>query len=207
MGVHAIYSHLGSEVTAQAGPVSLRVYPRPEKQKTPRQMEKAARKALEKAEKKALKQEKKKEKKAGNVQEKKKLPLGGKIAFFKELLGIGLHALGCIRRKLIMKDLVLSLTLAGQGSDAAESAILYGKAWAAVGALTPVLENTFQIRNRDIQVGIDFLSEEHALYAEATVLLRIGDVLWIALYHGIRALIVLLIQKQKGRIKHGTSHQ
>lgn len=240
VGAKVIYSAEGPKISVKAGPLSIPVFPRPEKEKTEKQLAKEEKKAREKAEKKAakaeekkrLKEEKKKAKKeakkaakgkksaagSGSAKEAKpaekaaepekpKQPLGGKIAFFKELLGIGLNALACIKRKLILKDLVLYLTVGGKGDDAAKAALLYGRAWAAVGALTPVLENTFNIRNRDIQVGIDFFAEDNVIYAEACILFRIGDILWIAVYHGIRALTVFLKQKRKGRMKNGTSHQ
>lgn len=217
VGAKVFYSAEGPKVYVKAGPVSILVFPRPKKEKTPKQLEKEEKKAAEKAEKKAQKaaenkkkREEKKEKaaaeKAAGVK-KPKEPIGGKIEFFKELLGVGLSALGCIKRKLIMKDLVLYLTVGGQGEDAAKAALLYGRAWAAVGALTPVLENTFHIKNRDIQVGIDFLNPDNVVYAEASILFRIGDLLWIAINHGVRALIILLKNKRKGRNKNGTSHQ
>lgn len=217
VGAKVYYSADGPKVYGKAGPISILVFPRPKKEKTPKQLKKEEKKAAEKAEKKAQKaaenkqkKEAKKEKaaadKAAGVK-KPKEPIGGKIEFFKELLGVGLSALGCIKRKLIMKDLVLYLTVGGQGEDAAKAALLYGRAWAAVGALTPVLENTFHIKNRDIQVAVDFLAPDNVVYAEATILFRIGDLLWIAIYHGIRALKILLSNKRKGRKKNGTSHQ
>ncbi len=241
VGAQVIYHAEGVFLNVKAGPVSIPILPKKEKEKTEKQLKKeqekqrkkeekkAAKKAAKEAEKQRKKEEKQQEKarkKAGKSRQpadapspdggaapepppekKQKQPLGGKIAFFKELLGIGLSALNCIRRKLIMKDLVLYLTVGGQGEDAAKAAILYGRAWAAVGALTPVLEKTFHIKNRDIQVNIDFLQPENVIYAKATILFRIGDILWIALNHGFRAGIAFLKQKRKGRKHNGTSHQ
>lgn len=217
MGARAVYSVDGPEVKVVVGPLSFLVYPRPEKEKTPKQLEKEELKAREKAEKKAQKaaekQKKKEEKKAQKEAEKAfgvkkpKEPIGGKIEFFKQLLGLGLNALGCIKRKLILKDLKLYLTVGAKGDDAAKGAITYGRAWAAVGALIPVLENTFRIKKRDIQVNLDYFSEKNVIYAQGTIIFLVGDILWIAIYYGVRALKLLLKQKRKGRKQHGTSHQ
>lgn len=206
VGAQVIYSADGARISVRAGPLSIPVYPRPEKSE--KQLAKEAKKKAEKETGKKSSGASSGQKTGQKKQtEKSEQPLGGKIEFFKELLGIGLNALACIKRKLIMKDLVLYLTVGGKGDDAAGAALLYGRAWAAVGMLTPVLENTFQIRNRDIQVGIDFMAEDNLIYAEACILFRVGDILWIAVYHGVRALRVLLKQKRKGRMKNGTSNQ
>lgn len=210
VGARAVYSADGPEVKVLIGPISFLVYPRPEKEKTPAQIEAEQKKEQEKA---AEKQRKKAEKKAQKQKEKEsgvkkpKAPIGGKIEFFKELLGLGLKALGCIKRKLILKDLKLYLTVGAMGEDAAKGAITYGRAWAAVGALTPVLENTFHIKNRDIQVGLDYFTDKNVIYAEGCIVFLVGDILWIAVYYGIRALKLFLKQKRKGRKEHGTSHQ
>lgn len=210
VGARVKYSADGPEVRVVVGPISIPVYPRQEKEKTPAQIQAEQKKAQEKA---AEKQRKKMEKKAQKEQEKAsgikkhREPIGGKIEFFKELLGLGLKALGCIKRKLVLKDLKLYLTVGAMGEDAAKGAVTYGRAWAAVGALTPVLENSFRIKKRDIQVGLDYFTDKNVIYAEGCIVFLVGDILYIAVYYGIQALILILKQKRKGRKQHGTSNQ
>lgn len=213
VGGHAVYSADGAEVKVVVGRISIPVYPRPEKEKTPKQLEKEAEKARQKAKKKAQKKAEKARKKEELKAQKaagvkpEKAPLGGKLEFFKELLGLGLGVLSCLRRKLILKELKLCLTVGAMGEDAAKGAITYGRAWAAVGALIPVLENTFHIKKRDVQVELDYFSDKNKIYAEGCIVFLIGDFLWIAANYGFRALKLILIQKWKGRKKNGTSHQ
>lgn len=183
VGLWGIYSMKDIRLVLKLGGLSIPVYPRKKKAKpdgTPPERE---------------------DKKPETTEKK----LGGSVGFFKELLGIGLRALGCIRRKLCLRKLTLHLTVGGKGDDPAKAALLYGRGWAAMGALIPVLENSFRIKERDIGANIDFMTEDTVVYGEADIRLRLGDVLWILLYHGISAL--KLIFKQKGRKRHGTSHQ
>lgn len=188
VGVQVKYDAGGAEARAVCGPVSLRLYPKKKKSVCGKKKEKSD----------SLKA------KAGQSH---KLKIGGALPLFRELLGTGLELLGCIRRKLTVKNLYMDLTVGGQGDDPAGAAILYGRAWAAVGALTPVMENTFRIKNRDVQVQIDFSATENRLYCEACVLFLLGDLLWMAVHYGFRMLTIFMKHRKKGRIKHGTSNQ
>lgn len=181
VGVRLTYGQAGGQATVQIGPWPIRIYPKATGGKSDQSAE-------------AQKE------KTATAQHS-----GGKLSLFRELLGILLDILGCLKRKLRIKHLLLHLTVGGRGEEA-EAAILYGRAWAAVGALTPVLENLFTVANRDIQVMIDFTAEENIIYGEADVRVRLGDILWIGLYHGLRAIGVVMKQRRKGRKKHGTSN-
>jgi hypothetical protein len=189
VGARVVYDHAGAKVHLLIGPFSTCLYPRAAKE---------PKKKKESKKKKPTKETKK---------PKEKEPIGGKLPLFRQLLSLGLEALGCLRRKLILKNLTVYLTVGGQGEDPAGSAVTYGRAWAAVGALIPVLENTFQIRQRDIRVNIDFTSSETVIYADGSILLRVGDILWIAVFYGIRGLKLFLKHKKKGGKQHGTSNQ
>ena len=61
---------------------------------------------------------------------------------------LALELLGDLRKKLVLNDLSLHVYFGGE--DPAEQAIGYGRAWAVIGALLPILENTFVIKKRDI---------------------------------------------------------
>ena len=101
LGVDAEYSEEGPVVKAVLGKISVLIFPREKKDKT-----------------KEPKKEKKPKDKSPKPMEKK----GGKITFFKELLGIGLRMLGAVRRKLRMEQLTLHLTVGGGGDDPASAA-------------------------------------------------------------------------------------
>ena len=183
LGIDGEYSQSGAVVKLVAGKLSILVYPRDKKEKIPK--EKKNQQAKEKTE-----------------QTKR----GGKILLFRELLGVALRALNCLRKKIRMETLTLHLTLGGAGDDPAGAAILYGRAWAAIGALTPLLEQTFTISKRDIQVAIDFSEHETVIYARGRITLKLGDILYIAVYYGISALRIYFKHK-KGGTEHGTPHQ
>lgn len=183
LGVDAKYSEEGPVVKAVAGKLSFLVYPREKKEKPEKEPKKERQNTPQPGEKK-----------------------GSKLSFFKELLGVGLRMLNAIRRKIRMESLTLHLTVGGAGDDPASSAILYGRAWAAIGALIPVLENTFQIQSRDISASIDFSEPENVVYAQGRITLKLGDILVIAVYYGIRALKLYLNYKKGGK-EYGTSHQ
>jgi hypothetical protein len=191
VGARVVYSSAGASVRLLVGSVSVCLYP-----KKPKKSKKQTKPKKPSSPEKSKKPEK-----------APKEPLGGKLPLFRQLLSLGLEALGCLRRKLVLKNLVLTLTVGGQGEDPAGSAVSYGRAWAAVGTLIPVLENTFQIRQRDIRVHIDFTSPETVIYVDGSILLRVGDILWIAIFYGIRGLKLFLNHKKKGGKKHGTSNQ
>jgi hypothetical protein len=197
VGARVVYDHTGAKALLLVGPVSVCLYPRPPK----------AQKAEKKAKKAKKTGSKKQKRDQSSTEPKEKEPLGGKLPLFRQLLSLGLKALGCLRRKLILKNLTVCLTVGGQGEDPAGSGVTYGRAWAAVGALIPVLENTFKIRKRDIRVNIDFTSSETVIYADGSILLRVGDILWIAVFYGIQGLKLFLKHKKKGGKQHGTSNQ
>lgn len=188
VGIIAQYSEAGGEITAYLGLISIKVYPRKEKRKH---------------RKKDIKDEK--SKKTENQEKTGKKGLGGGVPLFKELLDLGLEALGCFRRRLLMKELTLHLTIGAQGKEPARWGILYGVAWAGVGNLVPLLENVFRIKNRDIQVLLDENSGENSIYGRGEFRLFLWEALYLLIYYGLRGLNIY--NKRKGSNEHGTSHQ
>lgn len=94
--------------------------------------------------------------------------------------------LGDFKRKLMVKDLQLHVLLAGE--DPCDVAVNYGRAWAALGNLMPQLERHFLIKKRDLHVSCDFSADKTLVDAKIILSVRLGDILWIGLYHGIRVL-------------------
>lgn len=195
VGVWVVFSGDGLTLYVEVGPLKIKVFPQkpkaPEEEaKKKNKTEKQKKKAVEKPEEKAPAE---------------KASIGAQLPFFRELLNRALGALGCLKRKLILRNLTLYLCVGCKGEDPAAAGLLYGKAWAVAGALTPVLENSFRIRKRDIQVFCNFLEEKTTVYAEGRIMFHVGDMLYIGLRHGVPILIALIQNKRKGGKKNGTS--
>ena len=194
IGAAAEYSAEGYWVAVKAGPFSFKILPKPEKPKKPQK---------EKKKKKEKPKEEKPKEAEHHEQPKKK---GGKLPMFKELLGLAIEAQKGLRRKLIIRELTLRLTVGGGGEDPAKSAILYGQAWAAIGNLWTVLERVFIIKNPDVQADIDFLTPEHTVYAKATLDITLGGALKLGIRYGLKAMGILLRQRKRNKklMKEGT---
>ena len=123
------------QVWCGLGPVSLRIFPLKKKNK-PKQEKKQAADS--------------KKKPSAKKKPKKKLSLEVIVDF----IHLGTEALGTMRRRLVIQDLTCHLNVAG--TDAAATALLYGRIAAAVSSLYPVLERNLRIRHTDISVDADF---------------------------------------------------
>ena len=111
---------------------------------------------------------------------------GGSILDFLPLVQVALDFLGEFRRKLRVNRLELKLILAAD--DPCDLAVNYGRAWAAVGNLFPLLERAFVIKKRDVEVECDFTSEETLVIARLDLTITLGRLLSLAVRYGIRAL-------------------
>ena len=173
--VGADVSYLGGVLTVKAKIGLLRLTLLPKKPKKP-QKQKKPKKSKEKP-----KPEKPKEK-------KKPQPLSGGISGVMELLQFACDTLGDLRRKLRMERLELHVRF-GAGDDAAKTAIRYGRAWALIGTMLPMLERIFVIKERDIGAELDYNKEEKmTLDARLCITITIGRALALALRAGIRFL-------------------
>ena len=97
--------------------------------------------------------------------------LGDFLAELKTTLGL----FWCLRPKLRIKRLVMKLTLAGD--DPAQVAMQYGGAWAAIGAIMPVLEEGFILKKRDLNVNCNFSGGVTALDAKLDITIGLGRLL------------------------------
>ncbi len=191
LGVKIRYDAEGFLLKLILGPLKLTVFPRP---------------------KKTVKETKEPKKQAVKVQEEnlpkppqspepekpKSNPAGGSLTDFFPLIRTALDLLGDLRRKLRMDDLYLRLILGG--SDPCDLAVNYGKTWAAVGNLMPVLERIFVIRRRDVEVECDFTASDTKIIARLDITITLGRLLALAVVYGIRALkeYIILRNKRKG---------
>ena len=110
---------------------------------------------------------------------------GGNWKDFLPLLSLALDFLGELRRKIRINRLQMELVLAGD--DPCDLALSYGKGWALLGDLIPLLENAFVIKKRKIDFRCDFLAEQTKVTASAVITITLGRLLSLALRYGIRA--------------------
>ena len=168
VGVDARYNAEGVFLAAKLGPIRLQL-----QQKKP---EKAPEKAAS--------------------QEKKTNPiLSGGVDEILQLLDIVLDTLGDLRRKLRVNELTLYVRIGGS-DDPAKAAMGYGRAWAAIGAITPSLERLFVIKKRDIRPALDYTISNTQVDAHLVTTITIGRSLALALRAGIRFLKILNERKK-----------
>ena len=193
LGVKIRYDSGGFVLKVVLGPIKLTLFPRSKKEKKEKKKEPPKNTEPAAAEEEALpkppqppKQEQPKQKK----QEK-----GGSLTDFFPLVKVALDLLGDFRRKLRLDDLYLRLILAS--SDPCDLAVNYGKTWAAVGNLLPVLEQIFVIKKRDVEVECDFTASETTVIARLEITITLGRLLALVVVYGIRALKEFLILRNK----------
>ena len=96
-----------------------------------------------------------------------------------DYLRLAVELLGQLRRRIVLRRLTLHAYFGGE--DPADAALNYGRAWAAIGAATPLLEACFRIKKRSVG---DYLCDGETkirLYAEAHATLTVGRILQILL--------------------------
>ena len=182
VGVDARYSADGVFLTAKLGPFRLQLLPQKPKKKP-------------KKRKPQQKQPKKTPAKA-EPQEKKPNPLlSGGVDGLMQLLDLAFDTLGDLRRKLRVNELTLYVLIGG-ADDPAKAAMGYGRAWAAIGAITPSLERLFVIKKRDIRPALDYTISNTQIDAHLVTTITIGRSLALALRAGIRFLKILNERKK-----------
>ena len=120
----------------------------------------------------------------------------------QDLIRLALDLLGKLRRKLLVRHLTLHAFFGGR--DAARAAIGYGRAWAAIGAVMPVLENSFRIESRDVGAYLDYGLDQPRLLLELDVRMRLGTALVLALGAGVR-LLGIFTKSSKNKVNQGSA--
>lgn len=209
LGVLACYDQAGPWVKVRVGPKLIQVYP------VVRDPEKEAKKQKKK-EAKAAKRAGKEAKKAQKPPKPKgKRPIGGLLELVWDILPVVQEAASRFRHKLQIDDLTLDVTWAEE--DPADAGIHYGYGWAAAEALLSFLEANFVIKNRQVAVYVDFLSDKPRVYIRAGLSLTLAQLMGIGLRTGVGAGKVLWkhrktiippqektgAQQKKGEANHG----
>ncbi len=177
VGAHVRYDSEGPYCALVLGPIRLQLLPGKGKDKT--------------------KKKEKKKKEPKPKEEKPKQSLGGLIQDFYPFVKLGLRFLACFFRKLRVKVLTLHVSFGGAG-DPAGSAINYGRAWAAIGALMPQLRRFLRIRKENVSASCDFTRGEMRVFAELKAVFLLGELLAMLLRYGFGALrLYLAMNKRK----------
>ena len=115
-------------------------------------------------------------------EKKKGLPMGLTKEQIPELLKLAFSTLDRFRRKFTVNYLMVHFVAACE--DPYDTAMLYGYANAAAGIVEGLSGRGWDIRRRDIQVGVDFESTECRADAEVTVTISLGRILAVLLAAG-----------------------
>ena len=203
LGVSVRYDEDGAVVKIIAGPVKITLFPRPAKDKKPKEEKTTDKQPKQKPQQKQQEPKKqaqpaKPEKADGDKQAPKK---GGPITDFLPLVRVALDMLGAFRRRLRVNVLELKLVMAAD--DPCDLAVNYGRAWAAVGNLMPRLERVFVIKKRNIEVECDFETAKTLVTARLDLTITLGRIIGTAVVYGFKALIEFL--KIKNKRKGGAS--
>lgn len=208
LGASVKYNADGPLVKIIAGPVRVKVFPLPKKEKKPNPKAEA-KKAKNEAEKKAKKEADKKAKaeaKDKTASEKAMRPLveeekGGSWTDFLPLVKVVLKFLNGFRKKLRINRLELKLIMAAD--DPCDLAVNYGKAWAALGNLLPQLEKVFVIKKRDLEVECDFTASQTLVIARLDLTITLGRLLGLVFALIFRAAVkfIQIMIKRKGGAK------
>ena len=183
IGISVSYDSEGPGAIVYVGPVRFPVFP------------------VEKKEKKT-KEKKPKQKGSGKSTTKTSVKKkGGKIEDFLPLVDLVLDFLATFGQKLRVKNLSLNLILAG--GDPSDLAVNYGRGWAALGNLIPLLERAFVIKKRDLEVQCDFLSESTTIIAQVDISITVGRIFSLLAVHGIPIIreVLKIMKTRKGGAK------
>ena len=117
------------------------------------------------------------------------------MEYAQALLPVGLEAAKGMWRGLRVD--VLELELTAGGSDPADTAMLYGQANAALGALWLPLTKAFHVKDGTARVKLDFDAPGMTVYGQAALSIKIGTVVWIGLRAGWKALFRALAARKR----------
>lgn len=145
---------------------------------------------------------KKKEKKPKKPKKKKPEPETPKpkptLEELMELAGLGLDALGRLKRKIVINELMLHLTAADE--DPYNAAMTYGYINGALGVMLPKLEKAFNVRKSDVQTAVDFESTKTRVDLRLTITLTLAKLLGVGIAAGFKFLKIKLKKtKEKAR--------
>lgn len=111
---------------------------------------------------------------------------GGSLSDFMPFVNTVLEFLEAFRGKLRIRRLEMKLIMAAD--DPCDLAVNYGRAWAALGNLIPLLERCFVIQKRDLEVECDFEADQTKIFARVDLTMTLGRLLRLLLHYGVRVI-------------------
>lgn len=199
LGGFVRYDSQGLVVKVIAGFLRITVFPlkkKSRKKKTkpqPANQEKAREEAIQPEPAEASQQQPQSQTDGG--ENKGKGNKGGKIQDFLPIVRVALDFLNQFRKMLHVNHLQLKLILAGD--DPCDLAVNYGRAWAALDNLLPMLEKVVTIKKRDLEVECDFTAQDTLITAQAELTLFFWQLLFLGAVYGFKMIKELLIFKKK----------
>lgn len=160
LGAAAAYRDRALTLNARFGPVSVPLYPRPDRQTKP---------SAEEPEAKPEKKEKPKKDRKIRIT-RQDIP---------ELLGILFRFLHRFRLHLSIDRLRLCWKAGAQ--DPYDAVIQYGRINGVLAAVLPLAEEVLKIRERDIQTDVDLTAQRPEITAEVVATLQVWELLFLAL--------------------------
>lgn len=204
VGARAAYSEDGFFLWLKVACFSIRLFPmrkeKPASQKKNRRTKKIGRTETKKkqpvSEAQAPENDQPKTNKAGEL--KKLLPL----------IRPALTTLSRLRRKLSIRQLRVFYRIGG-ASDPANAAVKYGIVSAGGGAFFPLINGAFQVKKWDVDLGVDFESDQTRVAFTAEGGWLLGQLVAAAFSLGVSAISILAkrpkkqSQNQKEEFQHG----
>lgn len=130
----------------------------------------------------------------------KKPLFSGDPGELRALLQLAVRTLGDLRRKLRVEVLTLFVYFGG-GDDPAKSAIQYGRAWAILGGITPLLDQLFVIQKRQIEPRFRPNEQKMRVEGHLVLTMTIGRALALGLRAGF-GFLRIVSNKKKGDAEH-----
>lgn len=170
------YSEAGLLVRVRVGGLPIQVFPlkRTKKEKKAPKKEKSASKSA-------------KDKEEGGDEAQEKPKKGGAVDLVKAALPLVGEAAGALRERIRID--LLRMDLRFGGSDAAQTAILYGMSNALIGLLLSVFQQNFEVKEHRVHTAVDFNEKSTTLYLRAAFSARIGQLVSFALRFGWKFLM------------------
>ncbi len=111
---------------------------------------------------------------------------GGKLDAVRAVLPLVKPALQGVKTRLTIRELELFVTWAA--SDPADAAVGYGYAQAALGTLWAVVEQNFKVKKSRLGCAVDFDASSPTVYVDATLTMRLGQIVTLVIPLAIRFL-------------------
>ena len=179
LGGGAEYSTAGVKAHVRVGPFRFQVFPGTEKG--------------DKKERKKKQKKKPKKKKPPKEKEAPKSKAGGPLDLIKAFLPLVCEAAGELKRRIRIDDLRLDYTAGGR--DAAQSAMSFGGANAAVGVILPLFQQNFDLNEYRVRTAVDFNAKGPTIYLYAAFSARLGQLVSFGLRFGWKFLMAYRKQK------------